>query len=319
MSRHPHDELGALERRADPAWLWDAERNRLVWANRAGLAFWSEATVLDLIDRRLDDRDAAVIRMESLVSTLEPGAETVETLVFDIDGHPEALHANCRRVILEDGRPALLIVRTSDATSGPAPQETRASLLEAVIAQMPAPVAVFDRHGSLLYQNDAAREGLHSMDMPAPAANADVVTSNGADAGSGLFGTWLGNTARAEELMSRALSRGSFSQAEVVQTRYGPRTHRIYARRLAAPVVGGLAVFMVLEDIEDRRRHELRQAETLAALEAIIDAADATFEIDADGRLVDIGGGAERIFGAGIGVLIGTPWDDVLAAIEIET
>ncbi|VAW15039.1 hypothetical protein MNBD_ALPHA09-812 [hydrothermal vent metagenome] len=318
VSRHPHDELRALERRSDLAWLWDAERKRLVWANRAGLAFWGETTVLDLIDRRMDGTDAAIARMGALAASLEPGASTVETLVFDIGGRTEALQATCRRVILEDGRPGLLVVREPEEAVGPAPVATRSALLEAVIGQMPVPVVVFDRHGSLLYQNTAASEGLPSgRAVSGSGMDADEGSEDRMD-GGGLFATWLGDAARAEALMARALARGSFSEAEILHTRFGPRAHRINARRLAAPVVGRLAVFMVFEDIEDRRRHEQRQAEALGAIEAVLAAADATFEIDAGGALVDIGGAAERILGKGIGVLIGTPWDDVMAALGVE-
>jgi len=317
VSRHPHDELRALERRADPAWLWDAERNRLVWANRAGLAFWGETTVLDLIDRRLDAGDTAVARMASLVATLEPGTDSVQSLIFEIGGRTQALQANCRRIILEDGRPGLLVVRSAETADGSAPQEARTSLLEAVIAHLPAAVAIFDRHGSLLYQNDAAREGLVSEDPPTLADGATAAPEGETNDGGSLLAAWLGDTARADDLMSRALSRGSFSEAQIVRTKFGPRAHRINAKRLAAPVVGRLAVFMVFEDIEDRRRHEHRQAEALAAVEMVLKAADATFEIDAEGRLVDFGGAAQRVFGDGIGVLLGTEWDDVLAALEI--
>ena len=318
VSRHPHDDLRALERRSDPAWLWDADRKRAVWANRAGLAFWGEATVLDLIDRRMDGDDVAIARLGALAATLEPGASQSETLVFEIGGRTEALQATCRRIILEDGRPGLLVVRGPEDADGPAPLATRSVLLEAVMAEMPVPVAVFDRHGSLLYQNNAAREGLPSgIDVSAPALENGERSDGGTNAGGGLLATWLGDAERAEALMSRVLGRGSFSEAEIVHTRFGPRAHRINAQRLAAPVVGRLAVLMVFEDIEDRRRHEQRQAEALEAIEAVLEAADATFEIDASGCLADIGGDAERILGQGIGVLIGTPWDDVLAALEV--
>jgi len=313
VSRHPHDELRALERRTDPAWLWDAGRNRLVWANRAGLAFWGEATILDLIDRRLDERDAAVARMASLVTTLEPGTDSVQTLVFEISGHTEAVQMNCRRIILEDGRPGLLVVRMPDAADGPALAETRTSLLEAVVEQMPSAVAIFDRHGSLLYQNDAARNELSSAPAETNPTDLDGETP---DSGS-LLAAWLGDASKAD-VMSRTLSRGSVSEAVILQTKFGARAHRINARRLAAPVVGRLAVFMVFEDIEDRRRLEHRQAEALTAIEAVLGAADATFEIDAEGRLVDFGGAAQRVFGNGIGVLLGTEWDDVLAALELK-
>ena len=316
VSRYPRDELSALERRSDPAWLWDVDRARIVWANRPGLVLWGEVNVLDLIDRRMDRSDPAIQHLGRLAETLEPGASTQQTLVFDIGGIAETVKADCRHVLLEDGRTGLLMVRIAGEAAAMAPGATRASLLEAVMAHLPYPIAVFDRHGSLLYQNEAASEGFSSGETGADTLASDDKAVEVYSGGS-LFASWLSDDFKADALMGRALSRGSFSEIATVHTKFGPRAHRINARRLAAPVVGQLAVLLAFDDIEDRRRYERRQSESIAAVEAVLGAADATFEIDAKGRLADIGGAAETVLGKGIGVLIGTPWDDVLAALEV--
>jgi hypothetical protein len=38
----------------EPAWLWDAVRARIVWANAAGLGFFGCASLFDLVDRPFD-------------------------------------------------------------------------------------------------------------------------------------------------------------------------------------------------------------------------------------------------------------------------
>ena len=37
-----------LEGAGQPLWLWDAERRRIVWANRAGREFWGADSLFDL-------------------------------------------------------------------------------------------------------------------------------------------------------------------------------------------------------------------------------------------------------------------------------
>ena len=45
----------------EAAWLWDAARARIVWANPAGIAFFGGDSLFDLLDRPFD--------------LLEPGVE----------------------------------------------------------------------------------------------------------------------------------------------------------------------------------------------------------------------------------------------------
>ena len=42
--------LDDLQSAAEPVWLWDAARRRIVWSNAPGLAFFGAETLFDLID-----------------------------------------------------------------------------------------------------------------------------------------------------------------------------------------------------------------------------------------------------------------------------
>lgn len=309
MSPNPLDELKSLERRSEPAWLWDLGRTRIVWANRAGLAFWGETSILDLLERQIDAADAGARRVGEIATAPVPGGdrdpdagnEIVETFVFRTAGGAAAIEMSCRQVLLDDGRDGLLMVRRSAPDAASENGNVRASLLQTVIAELPVPVLVFDRHGSLVYDNQAARQ---------------LLSSEGEGEASPLA-TWLGDADAADALIAQTLDDGSVSEAMNFATRHGLRAQRVNTRRIAAPLVGRMAVLMTVEDIEDRRRLERLRAATADAAETIVATADAIFRLDSDGRLVEFeaSGGA---FGDGTGVLIGSLWDDALAALEIE-
>ena len=50
----------------EPAWLWDAVRARIVWANAAGLGFFGCASLFDLVDRPFDFAEPGVERIDLL-------------------------------------------------------------------------------------------------------------------------------------------------------------------------------------------------------------------------------------------------------------
>ena len=273
MSRNPLHQPEALEARPEPAWLWDAERCRIVWANRAGLAFWGERTLIDLIERRFDANAPALRRIAELGRDLGHDEERHERFVF----HPRAgerwLTAACSTLPLGDGRAGVLLVHLAEEASQPA--DTRGRLLGAAIEALPIPLALFDRHASLLYANTACRD----------------LAAESRDAGAGVLAGWLGDDVRARALIDDAIGLATVSEVESVNTRWGRRAHRVTAIRLQAPVLGKLALLFLFEDVEDRRRaagrHQPDEAEVAAWLDA---AADLTFMVDADLRLHSAGG-----------------------------
>ena len=71
MSPYNTPVFQTLQGKADSAWLWDFERGRIVWANRAGIEFWSEAALFDLLDRRFDPEGATVTTIQTIAETLQ--------------------------------------------------------------------------------------------------------------------------------------------------------------------------------------------------------------------------------------------------------
>ena len=56
-----------------PAWLWDGERRRLAWANRAALALFDEDSLLELIDRPFAPRDPMVAKLAEAADDVRNG------------------------------------------------------------------------------------------------------------------------------------------------------------------------------------------------------------------------------------------------------
>ncbi len=115
------DAIARIAAMPEPAWLWDGARLRIVFANQAALAWFGEARLADLIERRFaaDDPvvslpgDAAMLRdgRPGLLVTAEEASETLCDPLFDaapaalavFDGEGHLLKAN-------DEARALLIV-----------------------------------------------------------------------------------------------------------------------------------------------------------------------------------------------------------------
>ncbi len=241
-----------LEGKADPAWLWDFARGRIVWANRAGIAFWGEATLFDLLDHRFDPMGATVKKIREIAKTVEKDDSESDEVIF----FPEAgqlVKCTCRLSPLEGGRTGLLVAARRTGGKG---QEAGGELFAQVVNSSPFALGVFDRAGQLIYAN---------------AALGDIFANTEAETGGDLKGgfhlaRWMGSEDDAHAMVSRILLVGSHSAAQMMQTKFGPRTHRLTARRMSLED-GETAILIFFHDIEDRRRYELELESRLANLE----------------------------------------------------
>ena len=303
MSPLHAEDLRRLEGDAVPAWLWDVDRARLVWANRSGLAFWNEATLLDLLDRRFDPALPALRRMAALVTELASGAESRETFAFPRADGEQVVTARCRVQPLDDGRAGMLVVMAAPEADEAQPR--RGDLLTAALHALPMPVALFDRHGSLVLNN---------------AACTDLATGDeGGGGNESVLAGWLGDPDRASALIEAALRTGSLSEVVSVHTRWGVRAHRVTARRIAADLHGRTALVFLFDDVEDRRRVERgRERDARALREHLFAGADAIFALDRGGRLSDLAVVGELDLAADPASLIGRDWLEAAAALGFQ-
>ncbi len=218
-----------------PAWLWDGERARIVWANAAGVRWFGGETLFDLIDQPFDAEHEAMVCIKAMARELPPGATARETLRLPAAIGDTPLRCACSAHALSDGRPGLLVVVEEGGSPGvPLPP----GLMHDMLMTLPLGVVLSGPKGDIRFANAAAR---------------DLVE---ADRFASLAGL-LEDADQAERLLSRAAAMRLASAVVVMATRYGRREVRITVR-LLMPAAGsaGAPVLILLDDVTDRRTLE---------------------------------------------------------------
>ena len=139
-----------------PAWLWSADASRMLWANAAGAALFGAADTHECVQRRFDSNNPAAAQIVRLAATLpSAGPPRLERLRGFGLGFGRALTCACSRLVVTDGKAAVLIAATEPA--GPA-----LSLAERVrrLFGDDEPLAVFAANGVLVHMTEAARAQL---------------------------------------------------------------------------------------------------------------------------------------------------------------
>ncbi len=212
------------------AWLWDAERRRIVWASDGAVLFWQESTMLDLLERQFGADEPVVRTLQALAAGLNDDDWHRHALRFTPDAQAVWTQCRLKRHPLSADRFGLLIeVETIDE-----PAEDTALPLAATLADhAPAPLALFAIDGTVLAQNAACRDLFD-----------DTTT----------FMARLKDAELAGKIILRVLAEGLYSRSLTVNTRYGPRLHRLTARRAHNPQTGAPALAVHFHDIHEQRQ-----------------------------------------------------------------
>jgi signal transduction histidine kinase/PAS domain-containing protein len=139
-----------------PAWLWSADASQILWANAAGAALFGAADTRECVQRRFDTKNPTAAQIVRLAATLpSAGPPRLERLRGFGLGFGRALTCACSRLIVTDGKAAVLIAATEPA--GPS-----LSLAERVrrLFGDDEPLAVFAADGALIHATAAARARL---------------------------------------------------------------------------------------------------------------------------------------------------------------
>jgi PAS domain S-box-containing protein len=149
-----HDpRLAALATGAWPVWLWSVDGSRILWANAVGAAIFSAANVGALGQRRFKPSDTAAAQVIRLGATLPSRAqERLERLRGFGAGFGRALTCVCSRIVLDDGRAAVLIV--AGEAAGPA--LTLGERVRRLFSDGETAIAAFGADGVLVYTNATA-------------------------------------------------------------------------------------------------------------------------------------------------------------------
>ena len=166
--------LAAAATSAWPAWLWSADASRMLWANAAGAALFGAADTRACVQRRFDTNNPAAAQIIRLAATLpSAGPPRLERLRGFGLGFGRALTCACSRLVIADGKAAVLIAATEPA--GPAlPLAERVRRLFGD----DEPLAVFAADGALVHATETARvelggaNSLSALGIQAAAAKA---------------------------------------------------------------------------------------------------------------------------------------------------
>jgi PAS domain S-box-containing protein len=226
--------LEDLRTLASAAWLWDGARGRIVWANPAGVAYFSGESLFDLIDRPFDLAEPGVEQIMGFSTSLSRGQVESAHLHFPSSGHTVPLPCRCTIHTLADGRAGLLVIATgpSDAAS-----EIPTEKLALAFDLLPAAAAFMGREGSLHRLNAAARLLL------------------GADQRASLSAL-VEDSSLADDLLTRLASTGTVSDVRRLRTKIGQRDIRLTLQKLSTTADPVAFAMLLLDDITERRALE---------------------------------------------------------------
>jgi len=254
--------LDSLSQNPTPAWLWDAERLRVVWANRAGIALWGGETLFDLIDRRFSVAEPGVARLDELFKELSPGRSVDVRLSFAGVAGDVPFKCRCHHTLLNDDRPGLLVTAEQP---GEEARDLEGGLSRKLIETLPTPLAVVERSGEMVYCNAAAR-ALWAYRQPASLADVTATATV------------------ADELMSRAAGTGLVSEVRRIETRFGTRQHRLHIQPVPGEDGVPLRFLIQFDDVTERRELEHEMRDRMDRLTDLV-AATATFTWEIDAQL----------------------------------
>jgi PAS domain S-box-containing protein len=226
--------LEDLRTLASPAWLWDGARGRIVWANPAGVAYFSGESLFDLIDRPFDLAEPGVEQITALSKKLSRGQVESALLHFPSSGRTVPLPCRCTIHALADGRAGLLVIAVS---SSDAASEIPTEKLALAFDLLPAAAAFMGREGSLHRLNAAARLLL------------------GADQRASL-GALVEDSSLADDLLTRLASTGTVSDVRRLRTKIGQRDIRLTLQKLDTTADPVAFAIVLLDDITERRALE---------------------------------------------------------------
>jgi PAS domain S-box-containing protein len=244
--------LEDLRKSAQPAWLWDGARGRIVWANSAGISLFEGQSLFDLVDRPFDGKESGVARIAELTHDLSRGEQTRALLHFPSTGLVTPLDCHCSLHSLADGRSGLLVVVEAPKPAlGPA----SGKLAEQVFESLPVAIMLLDADGQILHVNTAGkpftpRDGLN-------------------------FAHLLHSSIKAAELLARLSVTELVSSTVRVEQDHTSRDLRIVLRKLEEH--SGAFASLMLEDVTERRaleRQMLEQQTDLPAPPTVISRAE---------------------------------------------
>jgi PAS domain S-box-containing protein len=231
-----------------PSWLWDSERARIVWANKASVGYFGGESLFDLLDRLFDPAEPGVENQEALANRLKRGEIRKAILHFPSTGALQPLACQCTLHTLPDGRTGLLVVSLGEN----AETANQSSELARAFSDLPFPALLLSQ-GTVTFANGAA-ERLFS-----PAQRSSV-------------SRFFGGADAAQDFLHRVTASGTLGFTKKLDTLFGEREIRLTAKFLPVEKGAEAVILLICEDVNDRRALERRLGVASAAVPAPVPA-----------------------------------------------
>jgi diguanylate cyclase (GGDEF)-like protein len=269
-------DFACMERLKTALWVFDIDRNRIVWANRKALDVWRAEDLADLTGRDLG-KDMSVSVAKRLKQYQEDferdGASFTELwTIYPKDG-PCTLRVVYSGIRLPDGRMAMFCEATDYQAAAPETLRSAEALLHASVM-----ISLYDLEDRALYRN--------------PAARADVA---GADAS--LAARFV-DEADYEKIRTALSRRGEIRLVARIRSAEGIRWHEITARECRDAVTGSPAILISEVNVSDLKETE-EKANFLALHDVLTGLPNRTYVKREFQTLLDIA----RISGDKLGLL----------------
>jgi PAS domain S-box-containing protein len=220
--------LDELAESLNPAWLWDGERARIVWANKAGADWFGAETLFDLLELVFDRTETGVAKIIKTAEQLRRGKSVEVDLAFSAAIVDEPLECTCYVHALVDGRAGLLVTADTSQT-GSQRHQLSPAIQTLALGAFPLPICVIEGRQRLLFANSAMKD----------------VAGNSFDYGF------------AADLIDQSHKAGLVSKLLKLPTLLGIREMQVIVRPLEkAKRLADASFLVVLEDVTDRRAVE---------------------------------------------------------------
>lgn len=219
---------------SEPIWIFDLDRSRVHWANRAAVAIWGASTLDELCARDMGaDMSPAVAHrlLQYRTDFTAHDASFNEQWTLYPKGEPTPLVVRVSGHRLADGRMAMLCHAKAAAAAAPEQLRSLEALLHTAVM-----ITMYLLDGTPLYRNPAARASARSHEQ----ALSDRVAD-------GAIHKNLMEAMRAGEIATATLA---------VRTAQGERWHELSARPCWDPVTGKRAMLVSEADVSALKRTE---------------------------------------------------------------
>lgn len=241
MSQAVLPTLEDLRNLPQPSWLWDSDRARIVWANKAGIAYFGGETLFDLLDRPFERTEPGVENLGALARRLRRGELRKALLHFPSTGNPTALACQCALHTLPDGRTGLLVAGLAEAEE----TASQSGELARAFSDLPFPALLLTQ-GMVAFANAAAER----LFMPEQRRYAHRL---------------LGSVEAFEDFQQRVVAAGTLGLTRKLDTLFDEREIRLTAKLMTGGKDADPAILIICEDVTDRRALERHLGQSEAA------------------------------------------------------